>query len=362
MKILAIVPFAIIFLLSCTQHPDNTAEPKFELSDTIRHMMLIDSVRSCNVDDELTLNGKVAFNQNHVVKVFPRSSGQVLQTPVTVGDYVRKGQVLAVVRSADVAGSYADLSSANADIAIAKRQMDNAQSLYKNGIASEREFVEAKQNYEKALATKHKVQSAININGGNKSSASGQYDIVAPLAGYLVEKKLSAGDYIRADASESLFTISDLQDVWVEANVYESDISKVNNGYDVRVKVPSYPDKVFFGKVDKVGEVLDPESKAMQVRVTLNNSEHLLKPEMFASIVVSNQEQHQATCIPTQALVSQDGHNYVVVANSNDSMSIAEVQILKTVGERTFVQTGVVPGQRVVTKEQLLIFNQLIEQ
>lgn len=362
MKILVITPLVALFFVSCSHKPTETQDPKFALSDTIRNMMQTDSVRSCNVDDELTLNGKISFNQNNVVKVFPRSSGQVLQAPASLGDYVRKGQVLAIIKSADVAGSYADLSSANADIAISKRQMENAKSLYQSGISSEREFVEAKQNYEKALAFKSKVQSGISINGGSRSGASGQYVIIAPIAGYVVEKKVSAGNFIRSDASESLFTISDLQNVWVDANVYESDIPKVKVGYDVQVKVPSYPDKVFSGKVDKVGEMLDPESKALQVRVTLDNHEKLLKPEMFAGIVVSNKEHQVAICIPTKAMVSQDGHNYVVVYSGKDSLDIAEVQVIKTVGDHTFVSSGVIPGQQVITKEQLLIFNQLIEQ
>lgn len=362
MKSLVFAPLFLILFASCGPKQTVVADPKFVLSDTIRNMMQVDSVTSCNVDDELTLNGKISFNQNNVVKVFPRSSGQVLQAPVSLGDYVHQGQVLAIIKSADVAGSYADLSSANADIAIAKRQMENAQSLYKSGISSEREFVEAKQNYEKALASKNKVQSNININGGSRSGASGQYVITAPIAGYVVEKKVSAGNFIRSDASESLFTISDLRNVWVEANVYESDIPKVKLGYDVAVKVPSYPDKVFTGKVDKVGEMLDPESKALQLRVTLDNSDKLLKPEMFASIVVSNQEHQIATCIPTKAMVSQDGHNYVVVYYGKDSLDIAEVQVMKTVGEHTFINSGVVPGQKLITKEQLLIFNQLVEQ
>ena len=81
--------------------------------------------------------------------------------------------MLAVIRSADIAGSYSDLNSTGADVAIAKRQMDNQAALYKNGIASEREYNEAKENYNKALAARNKVQSSININGGGSASASG---------------------------------------------------------------------------------------------------------------------------------------------------------------------------------------------
>ena len=353
---------ALFAFASCEHKQEVTENKKFTLSDTIRHMMAVDSVRSCNIDDEVSLNGEISFNENSVVKVFPRSGGQVLQAPLSLGDYVRKGQVLAVIRSADVAGSFSDLSSTNADVSIAKRQMESAQSLYKSGISSEREYTEAKQNYEKSLAARNKVQSAININGGGSSKAGGEYVLTAPIDGYLVEKKVNAGNFIRSDAADNLFTISDLKNVWVYANVYESDISKVKEGFAVRVKAAAYPDKEFSGRIDKISQVLDPQSKALRVRVTLDNADKLLKPDMFARVIVSNTESRMATCIPTQSIVSQDGKQYVVTYHGKDSLDIAEVHVLRTVGEHTYLADGVQPGVVVVTKEQLLIFNQLVEE
>ena len=129
---------------------------------------------------ELELSGEVSYDENKVIKIFPRSSGQVLQSPFSLGDKVEAGQVLAVIKSADVAGNYADVSSADADVAIAKRQMDNQEALYKNGIASEREFEEAKEDYQKALANKQKITSLIQINGFGWVLRNSRAGIVAP--------------------------------------------------------------------------------------------------------------------------------------------------------------------------------------
>ena len=354
---------ALSLLSACGKKEQQAEEnKKFVLSDSMQHMITMDTVRNCNVADEISLSGEISFNENNVVKVFPRSSGQIIESRVSLGDKVTKGQVLAVIKSADVAGNFSDLSSANADLAIAKRQMDNAQSLYKNGISSEREYVEAKQNYEKALATRNKVQSVININSGGSTSASGTYSLTSPIDGYIVEKKIATGSFIRPDMGDNLFTISDLKNVWVYANVYEADIPKVKEGYSVRVIPMSYPDKVMIGKIDKISQVLDPQSKAMRVRVTLDNSNMLLKPEMFAKVTVSNEEGDRSICIPTAALVANEGKDYVVVYNGNDDLKIAEVSILKTVNEKTYITSGVEPGQRLITKNQILIFNQLMAQ
>lgn len=352
-----------LFLAACSSHKEEKVETKtFTLSDSMQHMIQIDTVEMCNMTDELSLSGEVSFNENNVVKVFPRSSGQVVETRVSLGDHVSKGQILATIRSADIAGNYSDLNSADADLAISKRQMDNAESLYKSGISSQREYTEAKQNYQKALAAKQKIQSLININGGGHASAGGQYTITAPIDGYIVEKKISTGAFIRSDMTDNLFTISDLKNVWIKANVYEADIPKIKEGYNVRVVPMAYPDKELPGKIDKISQVLDPQSKVMTVRITLDNKDMILKPDMFAKVIVSNVTGGKSTCIPTSSLVSQDGKDYVVVYTNNHDMHIEEVKILKTTGDKTFVTSNLTPGEMVITKEQLFIFNQLLSE
>ncbi len=354
--------FGLSILAACGKKEEVAEKGPFTLSDTMQNMIQLDTVSFCNIEDALSLSGEVGFNENNIIRVFPRSSGQVLSTKVTLGDHVSKGQVLAVIRSADVAGNYSDLSSADAELATAKRQMESAQELYKNGISSEKEYTEAKENYQKALAAKSKVQSLININGGGKTSADGNYVLTSPIDGYIVEKKVNAGDFIRPDMGESLFTISDLRNVWVYANVYESDISKVKEGSDVTVVPLAYPDKQLHGKIDKVSPVLDPESKAMRIRVTLDNKDMLLKPEMFARVIVSNSGTTRATCIPTVSVVSQDGKNYVVTYNSKSDMAIVEVKIIKTAGDKTYISNNLRSGQKLITQNQLIIFNQLLNE
>lgn len=350
----------IVLFASCEHKVAPVQEnKKFVLSDTMKHMIEIDTVQNCNVTGELSLSGVVSFNDNNVVKVYPRISGQVIEAKVSLGDKISAGQVLAVIKSADVAGNYSDLSGANADLAIAKRQMDNTESLYKNGISSEKELNEAKQNYEKALAAKNKVQSLININGGGKTNSGGQYVVTAPIDGYIVEKKITAGAFIRPDMGDNLFTISNLKNVWVYANVYEADIAKIKEGYTVKVLPLSYPDKTFIGKVDKISQVLDPQSKAMKVRINIDNADMLLKPDMFAKVIVNNEAGEQSLCVPKTALIPQEGKNYLVVYNNDSDLKIVQVDVLKTVGDKTFISNGASVGDKVITKNQILIFNQL---
>src|SRR5439155_1569397 len=124
-----------------------------------------------------------------------------------LGDKVNKGQMLAVINSADVSGNYSDLSTAGNDVAIAKKQMENAALLFKNGIASARESIEAKENYEKAVTSYTKLQNQIRINGGGRTSANGTYIITAPISVYIVEKKINAAGLSRSDVKSNPFRI-----------------------------------------------------------------------------------------------------------------------------------------------------------
>lgn len=352
----------MFFTTSCKEHKEEIVEKKkFCLSDTAKKMLQIDSAVFSNIEDEIQLSGEVSFNENKVNKVFPRGSGQVIECKVSLGDKVQAGQVLAVVRSAEVAGSYADLRSADADITIAKRQLDNAESLYKNGIASEKEFTEAKQNYEKAKAAKHKIEVMLNINGGSQTNAGGTYYLTAPISGYIVEKKVNAGNFIRADLSDNLFTISDLKDVWVLANVFEADIPKVKEGYPVKVTTLAYPDKQFSGRVDKISEVLDPTNKALKVRVQLDNGNMMLKPEMFTKVLVINKQGEKAISIPKTAIVEENGKTFVVIYKTDCDLSVKEVSIYKAVGDKVYLKNDIQQGDKIVTKGALLIYDEFTD-
>ncbi|MDB4999925.1 MAG: efflux transporter periplasmic adaptor subunit [Mucilaginibacter sp.] len=357
------IAIGLIGLASCQEKKTGTMETKQVcISDSLSKMIKIDTAKTTQMKDELALSGQVSFDENKVVKVFPFTSGQVIQVKVSLGDKVTKGQTLAVLRSADVAGSYTDLTSTKADLAISKRQLEQAEYLYKSGISSERDYAEAKGNYDKAVAANSKVRDQIAINGGGNTNASGSLVIKAPGDGYIVEKNITAGNFIRPDNSNSLFTISNMKDVWIWANVFESDIAKVKKGYSARITTLAYPDKVFNGKVDEISSVLDPDNKVMKVRVALNNSEMLLKPEMFTNVVISNEEGSSSVAIPQTAVIFDNSKSFVIVYNSKCNLQVREVSPIKTVDSTTYISTGLKPGDKVISKSQLLLYNALTQE
>jgi cobalt-zinc-cadmium efflux system membrane fusion protein len=350
-------------LQGCNQEvkEEKRGKEKICISDSLEKIIHIDTAAMARIDDELKLSGEISFNDKKVVRVFPFSSGQVLDVNVSVGDHVNKGQTLAVIKSAEVAGNYSDLSVSSNDLSIAKKQMDNAESLFRNGIASEREYAEAKENYNKALTNANKLKEMIAINGGGHTSANGTYVVTAPMSGYVVEQKISQGGFIRNDNADNMFTIGDISDVWVWANVYETDIAKVREGYTARVTTLAYPDSIFRGVVDKVNQILDPVTKVMKIRVRLPNAGMKLKPEMFANIIIENKEGAESITIPSDAVLSDNGRNFVIVYHGKCDLELREIKVLKSVGGNDFISAGLKAGELLVGNNQVLLFNALKE-
>ena len=255
-----------------------------------------------------------------------------------------------------MAGYGNDLINAESNLRLSETNLQKTKDLYKSGLASMTDSLNAEVAVQQAKSELNRVHQVLKINGG---STQGEFVIKAPISGFIVQKTAINNMAIRSDNSTSLFTISDLKNVWIQANVYESNISLIKQGENVDVTTLAYPGKVFKGKIDKVMNVLDPTSKVMKVRVVLPNPGYLLKPEMYASITVSDKENKQCLSIPSEALIFDHSQYYVLVYNSKTDVKITPVQVINTVGDRTYLASGVNDGDKVISSQAILIYNAL---
>ncbi len=272
------------------------------------------------------------------------------------GDSVKKGQLLAVMRSSDVAGYSNDFVTAKSNADIAKKTLDVTNDMYKSGLSSQRDLLNAQEGYNQAVSALEKAKRVLNLNGG---SLTGEYYVKSPINGFVVERMVNNNMMIRSDNSSGLFTISDLKNVWVMANVYESNISLVKLGDSVTISTLSYPGKVFRGKIDRIMSVLDPSNKVMKLRIVLSNPGYLLKPEMFASVIVNTTENKTMMSIPSRGLIFDHSQYYVLVYKSPSDITIRPVQVFNTVGDRSFISEGLTEGERLIGTEALLIYQEL---
>ena len=342
---------------SCKDKTVQEEEKKeYVLPDSLLKTIVIDTVSYSRILNTLTLTGKVDFNVDNVIKIYPTISGQVSDIKVMTGDYIKQGQVLAVLRSSDMAGYSNDYILAKSNLDIAKKSMDATDDMYKSGLASQRDQLAAQEGYNQTVSAFEKAKRILNLNGG---SLSGEYTIKSPIDGFVVDRQVNNNMMIRSDNANVLFTISDLKNVWVMANVYESNISFVKMGDSVNITTLSYPGKIFRGKIDRIMNVLDPSNKVMKLRIVLSNPGYLLKPEMFASVVVNTTDNKKMISIPSRALIFDHSQYYVLVYKSPSDITIRLVQVLNTVGERAFISEGLTEGEHVIGSEALLIYQEL---
>jgi cobalt-zinc-cadmium efflux system membrane fusion protein len=344
------------FLVGCgssenPEHVDKRADNHINLL----RAATLDTARLERTNNELSLTGKVTFNQDQVVKVFPLVGGHIEALKVDLGDYVRKGQVLAVIRSGDLADLEQATVTARGDLAVAQKNMQVTEGMNKAGFSSDRDMVASREQLQAAKGEVNRVAERRRILGGSGSS----YVVKAPMSGFIVEKSASAGMELRSDDPENLFTISNLDRVWILANVYESDLSHVHEGDRALITTISYPDKAFRGHIDKIFNVLDAASKTMKVRVTLDNADYRLKPEMFANVNVTYAGKDERVTIPARAVVFDKNRNYVVAVDRHNNPIVREVSLYRTIGDKTYLTAGLSPGDRVVSRNQLLIYNAL---
>lgn len=356
----AVAAISGLFLLAGLSGCGSSAHPD-EATPTERHETNLlatahfDTARLENAVNELNLTGKITFNQDQVIKVFPLVGGHIEKIKADLGDFVKQGQTLAVIRSGDLADLEQQGIAARGQLSVAQKNLQVTEDMASAGLSSQRELVASKEQLLAAKGEVNRVNERRRILGGNGSV----YVVKAPMSGFIVEKTASPGMELRSDDPENLFTISNLDRVWVMANVYESDLANVHEGDPATITTLSYPDKVFRGKIDKIFNVLDPDSKTLKVRVTLDNADYRLKPEMFANVSVTYAGRDQRVTIPSQAIVFDKNRNFVVAVNQENHPVVREVTVYKTVGSKTFLAGGLAPGERIVTANQLLIYNAL---
>ena len=344
-------------LFSCNSNkPIEDVRVAYEVPDSLMKTLLIDTVKTSRLTNAIKFNGMIDFNSDKVVNIFPLISGNVQNINVMPGDYVKAGQVLGLVKSAEVVNYNATLINTVAAIRSTGIQLAQQKALFKSGLASQIDITNAEVNHEQALAAKVAAEKILNINGNNKN---GEYLIKSPIDGFVVQKNVNNGMAIRSDNNMGLFTVSNLKEVWVQANVYEANISKVHQGDDVDVSTISYPDKIFKGKIDKLMNVLDPTSKVMKMRVILSNPDYILKPQMFATVTVNNTSNIDAIAVSSSALIFDHSQYYVLVYKNRKDIQIRPVEVISINGTTAFIKSGVTPGEQLIGSQSILIYGSL---
>jgi len=349
----------ILLLLSfgaCRQKDNEVPVEKFVMTDTMLNRCAFEKVKKEQVREKLKLFGKITADNNRLAQVYPVMGGSVLKINVELGDFVKQGQILAVVRSGDVAQLKKEKLDAFSNLALAEKNLQVAKDLYAGRLNSEKDVKSAESEREKALAEVDRINEVYTIF---QLSSAATYNILSPIDGFVVVKDLNRNELLRNDKSDIIFSIAQIDEVWAVANVNESDISKIHVGYQANIETIAYPGKIFTGKIDKVLNAIDPETKAMKAIVKIKNEGLKLKPEMNATIDINYFEDSNMIAIPSAALIFDKSKYWVMVFKDRDNIETRQVKLYNTTGEISYISSGLAEGETIISKNGLLIYDAL---
>lgn len=359
-KKIVLITFSLLLLLSCScsgSRPENTGDQAAinpDFLSTVKTVKATSSLRK----ETLTLSGKVEYDPDKVVRYFPLIGGVVEKVYFSMGDKIQKGEPLLDVRSADLSALQSELISLQSEIPVIEREVKTVREMFKDNMLSERELMEAESKLKQTESSLARVQNDMRLFGPDKGN--GLFSLKAPASGYIVSKGVTPGSTI-SSGDESLFTIADLYEVWVMANVYAGNVQSVKEGMEVNFTTLSYPGEIFNGKIDKLSQVFDPDDKVLKARIVMSNKNLKLKPEMPVVIYLKNETDEKTIAIPAEALIFDDNRYFVVIKNGDDDFRIKEVQLQGHNEDTSYIRSGIMEGDEVVVSGQLLIYSGLNE-
>lgn len=332
------------------------------------------AARDFTIDREVT--GKVGFNENRLTPVFPAYSGRVVESLVSKGQVVRKGQPLLVIESPDYVAAQTDLTTTRADVdkaavnlktaevnAERSRRLFAKEAISKKDLqSSEAALALAQAELQRAQAGLTVAQSKLELFGKTagdisklQAGADRRVTIAAPISGTVVDRQVGLGQILNPDAPTPLFQISNLSDLWAQGDVFESDLANIRLGARAEISVESYPNRIFPARVSFINPTVDPVTRTIHVRCEVRNSGGLLKPDMFAKMKIIAAARQSVPVIPSSAVVARGENSFVLVEEAPGRFRKRRVEIGHEVDGSVMINSGLKAGERIVTKGAVLL-------
>jgi cobalt-zinc-cadmium efflux system membrane fusion protein len=361
------LPLVIAMALSmaaCSHGPDEGAAPQaftvennqYKVPDNspLRKELVVQAVQMHQAPHTMVFPANVEADPARTVNVFPALTGKVVELKVGLGDHVTRGQLIAVVDSGDLAQANSDVVKARDALNLAKKALDRAQGVKAAGGNAVKDLEATQSSYNQAQAEYDRARTRLVAVGGESDAQTARpMQVTAPITGYVTALSVAPGMYVN-DPTASMMTVSNLDSVWITANVPESDSGLVAKGQKVDATLVAYPDKVFHGNVTFVNPVLQSDTRRDLVRITFANADGLLKPNMFANASIDIPQPEQVF-IPQSALLMNNDSITVFVEVSPWTFERRSVDISYDESDGTRVLKGLKEGDRVIVRGGVLL-------
>lgn len=340
--------------------------------------LTIEPVNAKTFRAEYVTEGKVAIDEDRSTPVFSPYAGRVTKLLAKPGESVTQGQPLFTIEAADTVQAQNDYiaamtsqNKAKSALELADIQYRRAKDLYEGRAIPLKDYqqaeatqVQAQNDMRSSVTALEAANNKLRILGftdetikafQSKSTINPEITIYAPISGTVVQRKIGPGQYVNSGASDPVFVIGDLSTVWLTAFVRESDAASVNVGQDISVNVMALPGRPLTAKINYVAAAIDPNTRRLLVRATIDNKDGLLKPEMFANVTIYSAGDRAAPAVPKQALIYEGNQVRIWVAREDKSVELRQIKIGLINGNLAEVTSNLKPGEKIVVKGSLFI-------
>jgi cobalt-zinc-cadmium efflux system membrane fusion protein len=308
----------------------------------------------------------VQANENELAEVTALIRGRVMKVYVDVGQDVKKDDLLTMLHSTDLGVAEGAYLKAAARLHEAELAYRRATDLYEQKVVSLAELQRREATMKTARAEAREMSNRLELFGVPKKEVErldreqtikADVPLRAPFDGRVIMRNITRGEVV--ETQQKLFTVADLSDVWVVGNVPEKDVQYIHKDQKVEVIASAYPHGIFPGTITYVGDVLDPATRTMRLRVTVTNPDLLLKPEMFALVLVYVAETPDALTVPIAAVQNGPTGKIVFVQRGVNDFEVRTVKLGSEQGEVVTVLEGVSAGEQVVTKGSFVLKSEM---
>ena len=333
----------LLLLSGCKKKEAPEADlPAANLTTAVAH--------STTLNDTLSVPAHVEADPTQLVHVFPPLSGRIVELKVVAGQEIRKGQTVAMLQSSEVAAARSDFEKAKVEADRADRARDRGKLLMDHEVLSQAAFLELQATAAAAHAELDRTRQRLHELGFAENGTSDIAPITAPISGTVIEVGAANGELQRSldnSSTNGIATIANLDHVWVVGEVFERDLTLLKRAEHVDVTLQAYPGQVFHGNLANVGDVFDPTTHTLRARVVLANPGHLLKPAMFASLLISRPPT-TVVLVPQTAVIHDGDATAVYVQGADGKFTERQVHTGAEHGSDVEILSGLADGQRVV--------------
>ncbi|WP_426197043.1 efflux RND transporter periplasmic adaptor subunit [Massilia sp. DWR3-1-1] len=322
----------------------DSEEGKIEINDAQLNTagITIASAAPASISSAFELSGEIRFNEDRTAHIVPRLAGVVESVSANIGQLVKKGQLLAVVASADISQLRSDLLSAQRRQELAEVTYSREKQLWLDKISAEQDYLQAQQVLREAdIHTRNARQKLLAVGATPGSAgALNRFELRAPFAGAIVEKHIAPGESVKEDAI--VFKISDLSSVWADINVPAKDLGAVRVGEKATVKATSLAQSAS-GTVTYVGTLLGEQTRTAKATVTLDNPDNAWRPGLFVNIELTADKRDVAVAVRSEAIQTVADKPTVFVRIDGGFIAVP-VQIGRSDGTTTEIVRGMKAG------------------